>query len=257
AFRRLCDHTQWKQMEEAPSKISKTNKDEVKKIIDSLIEANRYEVGEDPAMKILSHYGFTFPERALATSAVEAGIIAERIGFPVVMKVSSPDILHKTDVGGVKLNINSTIAAEDAFDEITTNAQRFMPDAYIEGVMVYEMIKGGKEVIIGVTYDRTFGHMIMFGLGGIYVEVLKDVSFRIAPLNYQEAEEMIHDIRSIALLKGARGEKPVDIDAIIKGIINVSNLVTDFPIIRELDINPMLVMNRGAFALDARIIFES
>lgn len=256
AFRRLCDHTEWKNMQESPPAISKTNKDAVKKIIDSLLEANRFEVGEDPAMKILSYYGFTFPERALATSAIEAGIIAERIGFPIVMKISSPDILHKTDVGGVKLNINSTVAAEDAFNEITTNAQRFMPDAHIEGVMLYEMIKGGKEVIIGVTYDRTFGHMIMFGLGGIYVEVLKDVSFRIAPVSYKEADEMVHDIRSIALLQGARGEKPADIEAIIKGIVNVSNLVVDFPMIRELDINPMLVMNRGGFALDARIIFE-
>lgn len=257
AFRKLCDFHSWQNTYEEPPADIKCNKAAAKDLIDNLLRSGRFEVGEEPAMNILSHYGFAFPERGLAESAIEAGIISERIGFPVVMKISSPDILHKTDVGGVKLNINSAIAAEDAFNEITTNARRFMPDAYIEGVMVYEMIKGGKEVIMGVTYDRTFGHMIMFGLGGIYVEVLKDVAFRIAPINHKEAYEMVHDIRSIALLKGARGEQPVDIEAVIDGLVKVSSLVRDFPIIRELDINPMLVMNKGAFALDARIIFES
>lgn len=256
AFRRLCDFYTWKNSHEEPIVDLTRDKNSAKRLIDGLLESGRFEVGEDPAMKILSSYGFTFPERALAKSAIEAGIIAERIGFPVVMKISSPDILHKTDVGGVKLNINSAVAAEDAFNEITTNARRFMPEAYIEGVMIYEMIKGGKEVIMGVTYDRTFGHMIMFGLGGIYVEVLKDVSFRIAPVTLKEAQEMVNEIRSIALLKGARGERPVDIDAIVEGILKISTLVNDFPMIRELDVNPLVVMNKGAFALDARIIFE-
>lgn len=257
AYRKLCDFHHWKSIKEEEVTTINANKEATRKLIDELINIGRTEVGEDPAMKILANYGFTFPERALAQSAIEAGVIAERIGFPVVMKISSPDILHKTDVGGVKLNINSALVAEDAFKEITTNATRFMPDAYIEGVMIYEMIKGGKEVILGVSYDRTFGHMIMVGLGGIYVEVLKDVAFRIAPVGYKEAGEMINDIRSIALLRGARGEKPADIDAVIDSIVRVSNLITDFPEIRELDINPILVMNKGAFALDARIIFES
>jgi acetyltransferase len=172
------------------------------------------------------------------------------------MKISSPDILHKTDVGGVKLDINSEIAAEDAFTEITTNAKRFMPHAMINGVMLYEMIKGGKEVILGVTYDRTFGHMLMFGLGGIYVEILKDVSFRIAPLTRSEAVSMISEIRTSALLRGARGEKPVDVEAIVDGILKLSSIVTDFPLIRELDINPLVVLNKGAIAIDARIIFK-
>ena len=256
AYKKLCDFTHWKAIDEEPPKTINANRKATRALIDELLSAGRIEVGEDPAMKILSNYGFTFPERALAQSAIEAGVIAERIGFPVVMKISSPDILHKTDVGGVKLNINSALVAEDAFREITTNAVRFMPDAYIEGVMIYEMIKGGKEVILGVSYDRTFGHMIMCGLGGIYVEVLKDVAFRIAPVGRKEASEMLNDIRSIALLKGARGEKPADIEAVIDSIERVSNLITDFPEIRELDINPLVVMSRGAFALDARIIFE-
>jgi len=256
AFKRLREFNAWKHRaeEEAPCRVS--NKENAATLINTLLQAGRYEVGEDMAMEVLSHYGFTFPERALARTAKEASAIAERIGFPLVMKISSPDILHKTDVGGVKLTINSEIAAEDAFSEITSNVRRLMPDAFINGVMLYEMITGGKEVILGVTYDRTFGHMIMFGLGGIYVEVLKDVSFRIVPVSRGEALSMIHEIRTVALLTGARGEQPLDIESIVEGITGISSIVTDFPMIHELDINPLVVLRKGAFALDARIIFE-
>ncbi|MEW5746257.1 MAG: acetate--CoA ligase alpha subunit [Nitrospirota bacterium] len=256
AFKRLYEFNAWRHKPEERTERFAVDKDAAQRLIDGLLQEGRYEIGDDLAADILSQYGFIFPDRGLARTAKEAAAIAERIGFPLVMKISSPDILHKTDVGGVRLNINSEVAAEDAFTEITTNARRFMPDAFINGVMLYEMIKGGKEVIIGVTYDRTFGHMLMFGLGGIYVEVLKDVSFRIAPVSRAEALAMINGIRTGALLKGARGERPVDIEAIVDGILRVSALITDFPVIRELDINPLMVMNRGTFAIDARIIFE-
>ncbi|MCL0040784.1 acetate--CoA ligase family protein [Thermodesulfovibrionales bacterium] len=259
AFKRLSDYNKWRNIGEdiSPSVEGGDERfNAARRLIDNLLKTERYEVGEDIAMTILSYYGFTFPERALARSAKEAAIISEKMEFPVVMKVSSPDILHKTDVGGVKLNINSEIAAEDAFIEITSNVKRVMPDAFIDGVMVYEMIKSGKEVILGVSYDRTFGHMIMFGLGGIYTEILRDISFRIAPVSYREALSMINEIKASALLKGVRGEKPVDIASIIDGILNISAFVADFPVVCELDINPLLVMTRGAFALDARIIFE-
>ena len=256
SFKKLCDFTAWKNSPEDCAPVLTSNKDAVKDSIDALLKEGRFEVGDDIAMTILSRYGFPFPERALARTAKEAAAVAERIGFPLVMKISSPDILHKTDVGGVKLDINSAIAAEDAFTEITTNAKRFMPDAMINGVMLYEMIKGGKEVILGVSYDRTFGHMLMFGLGGIYVEILKDVSFRIAPLSRSEAVSMVSEIKTSALLRGARGEKPSDVDAIVDGILKLSSIVTDFPVIRELDINPLMVLNKGAFAIDARIIFK-
>jgi acetyltransferase len=256
AFKRLYDYSLWKKQEDDAPRYVGSEKNAAKKIIDELLAQQRYEAGEDIAMSILSHYGFTFPERALAHSAKEAYAIAERIGFPLVMKISSPDILHKTDVGGVKLNVSSEVAAEDAFIEITSNARRVMPDAFINGVMIYEMIKGGKEVIIGVTYDKTFGHMIMFGLGGIYVEVLKDVSFKIAPVSRRDASTMINEIKTSGLLKGARGETPVDMEAIVNGILSVSQFIADFPNVRELDVNPLVVMNKGAYALDARIIFE-
>ena len=207
-------------------------------------------------MQILTYYGFQFPKRALARTSKEAGQIASQIGFPVVMKISSPDILHKTDVGGVRVNVKTPKKAEDAFLEITSNARRIMPDAFIKGVMIFEMLKGGKEVILGVTYDRTFGHMIMFGLGGIYVEVLKDVAFRIVPVARQDAVAMVNEIKTIGLLRGARGEPPADIDAIASSIVNLSCLVSDFPEIQELDVNPLMVMEKGAMALDARIIFK-
>ncbi len=131
-----------------------------------------------------------------------------------------------------------------------------MRDAFIKGVVVSEMVKGGKEVILGVTYDRTFGHMIMFGLGGIYVEVLKDVSFRIVPVVRRDALAMVNEIRTSGLLRGARGERPSDINAIASYIVNLSCLISDFPEIQELDINPLMVMEKGAVALDARIIFQ-
>lgn len=256
-FKILSEYSMWRGIQNSEEPFFCGSKDAVKELIDKALSEGRYQLGEDRAMEILGHYGFLFPERGLAKTAMDAAVIAERIGFPVAMKIASPDILHKTDVGGIKLNISTPAAAEDAFLEITSNVQRFMPDAFINGVMIYEMIKGGKEVILGVTYDRTFRHMLMFGLGGIYVEVLKDVSFRIAPVSRAEAESMIGEIRTSALLRGARGERPVDVAAVADGIMKLSALVTDFPVIHELDINPLMVMHKGAFALDARIILES
>ncbi len=240
--------------DEVKVEIPEENIEKASRIINDLQSQGISEIGGEEAIQILSLYGFNFPERALARTPMEAVAIAERIGYPVVMKVSSPHILHKTDVGGVKINLTSERAVYNAFVEITTNVKRVMPDAYIEGVMVYEMVTGGKEVIIGVTYDKTFGHMIMFGLGGIYVEVLKDVSFRIVPVSEQEAFEMINEIRGAKILDGVRGEKPYDKADIANCIMKLSRLVCDFPIIKEIDVNPYVVMYNGGIGLDARII---
>jgi acetyltransferase len=258
AFKKLCEFSAARKKEQGFERfvIPENNRTAVREMIDEMRATGHSEFGDDSSMQILMHYGFTFPQCGLSRTAREAAVLGKRIGFPVVMKIASPDILHKTDVGGVKFNIESAEAASDAFVEITANATRFMPAAYLKGVTVYEMVKEGKEVILGVTYDRTFGHMIMFGLGGIYVEVLKDVSFRIAPVSRDEASDMVTDIRSIALLRGVRGEMPADIGAIVEAIMRISALVTDFPEIRELDINPLKVMHKGALALDSRIIFE-
>jgi acetyltransferase len=256
AFKRLSDQWAWKNYRPEELVTSWYNFDAAAETIAGVLRNGVYQVGEEEAMQILTYYGFQFPKRALARTSREAARLASKIGFPVVMKIASPDILHKTDVGGVRVNVKTPKEAEDAFTEITTNARRIMRDAFIKGVMIYEMVKGGKEVILGVTYDRTFGHMIMFGLGGIYVEVLKDVAFRIVPVARRDAVAMVNEIRTSGLLRGARGERPADIDAIATNIVNLSCLISDFPEIQELDINPLLVMEKGAVALDARIIFK-
>ena len=256
AFKRLADHRAWKEVKEEEVNTCWYNFDAAHETITSILKNGIYQVGEEEAMDILTFYGFRFPKRALARTSQEAAQMAAKIGFPVVMKISSPDILHKTDVGGVRVNVKTPEEAQDAFTDITTNSRRIMRDAFIKGVMIYEMVKGGKEVILGVTFDRTFGHMIMFGLGGIYVEVLKDVSFRIVPVARRDAVAMVNEIKTVALLRGARGERPVDIDAIATYIVNLSCFVSDFPEIQELDVNPLVVMEDGATALDARIIFK-
>jgi acetyl coenzyme A synthetase (ADP forming)-like protein len=256
AFKRLSDYRSWKDVTQEEVPAVWYNFDSAHETITSILKSGIYQIGEDEAMKILIYYGFQFPKHALAKTAREAATLASRIGFPVVMKISSPDILHKTDVGGVRVNVKTPKEAEEAFREITSNARRIMSDAFIKGVLIYEMVKGGKEVILGVTYDRTFGHMIMFGLGGIYVEVLKDVSFRIVPVSRRDAVAMVNEIKTVGLLRGARGERPADVNAIADYIVNLSWLVSDFPEIQELDINPLMVMEKGALALDARIIFK-
>ncbi|MCX7988915.1 MAG: acetate--CoA ligase family protein [Thermodesulfovibrio sp.] len=240
--------------DDIPIEIPSSNINRAKEILEGLRSSGISEIGGEEALEVLSLYGFSFPDRALAKTPMEAVAIAERIGYPVVMKVSSPHILHKTDVGGVKLNLMNEKSVYNAFLEITSNVQRVMPEAFIEGVMVYEMVTGGKEIILGVSYDKTFGHMIMFGLGGIYVEVLKDVSFRIIPVSEQEAFEMINEIKASRILDGVRGEKPYDKKDIVNCIRKLSKLVQDFPFIKEVDINPYLVMNNGGIGLDARII---
>lgn len=257
AFKLLSSYRVWKNTKDEELNTGWFNEEAAQDVVDSLMSRGIYQAGEEEAMQLLTYYGFQFPKRALAKSSREAARTAEKIGFPVVMKISSPDILHKTEVGGVRVGVRTPKEAEDAFLELTANARRIMPHAFVKGVTVYEMVmKGGKEVILGVTLDRTFGHMIMFGLGGIYVEVLKDVAFRIVPVTRRDALAMTGEIRTAGLLRGARGEKAVDRDAIADNIVRLSALIMDFPEIQELDINPLVVMEQGAVALDARIIFQ-
>ena len=256
AFKRLSDQRVWMNAKTEERVTAWYNFDAAAETVAAILKKGINQVIEDEAMQILTYYGFQFPRHAIARTSKEAAAVASTIGFPVVMKISSPDILHKTEVGGVRMNVKSPKEAEDVFLDITTNARRIMPDAFIRGVMVFEMLKNGKEVILGVTFDRTFGHMIMFGLGGIYVEIMKDVAFRIVPVARRDALAMINEIKTIGLLRGARGERPADIDSIATYIVNLSCLVSDFPEIQELDVNPLSVMEKGAVALDARIIFK-
>jgi 4-hydroxybutyryl-CoA synthetase (ADP-forming) len=183
---------------------------------------------------------------------------AKQIGYPLVMKIVSPDIIHKSDAGGVKVGIKTDDELRNSFRTITENALKYRSDAKIKGALVQEMVKSAKETILGASQDPTFGPVIMFGLGGIYVEVLKDVVFRIVPIDEQEAINMVESIKTIKLLKGVRGEKSSDLKAIADSLQRLSQLVIDFPEIKEFDINPLLVLEegKGARVVDARIILN-
>lgn len=239
------------------SKIKKfiIQKEKATSIVEKIRQMGRQYLCEDEAKQVIAAYGFRIPQSILASTEAEAVQAAEEIGYPVVAKISSPDILHKSDFGGVKIGIKDAAEIRRFFSDVTQKAQRLMPSAEIKGVLVQQMITGGKEVILGMSRDPQFGPLLMFGLGGIYIEVLKDVTFRIAPIGPNEAEEMIHEIRSLPLLKGVRGEKPVDINALVDAILRLSQLVTDFPDILEMDINPLIVFPEGggAMAIDARM----
>lgn len=213
-------------------------------------------IGGFQALGILKAYGFRVPAGKLARTPAEAAAVASETGFPVVMKVISPNILHKTDVGGIRTGVDSPEAARSAFEQIRSAVRQGMPDALFLGVAVQEMITGAREVIIGSSRDPQFGPLLMFGLGGIHVEVMEDVSFRIAPITRRDARQMMTEIKSFPLLAGVRGETPADRDAIVEALLRCSQLVTDFPDILEMDINPLLVRPRGegAWVADARMV---
>jgi acyl-CoA synthetase (NDP forming) len=236
-----------------------TDREKVQQIFEHIRSERRATAGDTEAKDVLAAYGVPLPKSVLAKSAEEAVAAAEAIGYPVVLKIASPDILHKTDIGGVKLNLDSAADVRDAFDLIVYRATRHMPDATIWGCQVQQMVRGGKECIIGVNRDPQFGPLLMFGLGGVYVEALKDVTFRVAPIDRREAREMITEIRAYNLLRGVRGELPSDLEQIADTLVRVSQLVTDFPEIVELDINPLLVFpaGQGVLGLDMRLALKA
>jgi acetyltransferase len=248
-YREWCDEPP-----DEPAAIA-ADKGAVRAVFAAARRENRVNLGEIEARQVLEAYGLAVPESYIAGSADEAAAYAEKIGFPVVMKIVSPDILHKSDIGGVRVGVRDQQEAMDVFELMMLRVRRYAPDAVIRGVFVQEMIQAGREVIIGSTRDPQFGPLVMFGLGGIYVEVLKDVSFRVAPFGERHAGRMIEEIRSAPLLRGARGERSSDVEAIVKCLLTVSQMVTDFPEIVEMDINPLKVREpgAGAVAVDARI----
>jgi acetyltransferase len=230
----------------------------IRKVLDAVRVDGRVTMGDSEAREILEALGIPVPKSELAATPEEAVAAAERIGYPLVMKIASPDILHKTDIGGIKLNITSAGDVRDTFDLLVYRAQRYMPDATIWGCQVQQMVKGGREVIIGMNRDPQFGALLMFGLGGIYVEALKDVTFRVAPIDRREATAMLDEIRSFNLLRGVRGEKPADLHAIADTVLRISQLVTEFPEIVELDINPVMVFEtgKGIMGVDMRLALK-
>ena len=209
---------------------------------------------ETEAKELLKEYGIPVPAFKLIKSEEGIDKLKETIGYPIVMKIVSPDIIHKSDAGGVKIGVKNEEEAKMAYQEIISKAIKYNKKAKISGVIVYPMAPQGTEIIIGMTKDPSFGPVIMFGLGGIFVEVLKDVSFRIIPLEERDAQEMIAEIKGYKILKGARGEAPKDIEAIKNLLMKVSKLTMENPEIKEIDLNPVFVFEKGLQVVDARMI---
>ncbi len=209
---------------------------------------------EPEAYAVLTEYGIPVLEHRLARSAEEAGKMAAEVGFPVALKVVSPDVIHKSDSGGVKLGIGSPAAAAEAFAAINASVTRAVAGARIEGMLITPMATEGVEVIAGMVRDPQFGPAVMFGLGGIFVEILKDVAFEIAPVSREDARRLVGSIKGYPLLAGARGAKPCDLDSLIAIITGLSRLSVELEEVKEIDLNPVLAGPDGARALDARIL---
>ena len=216
--------------------------------------AGRTLLTEVEAKQLLGSAGVPVTETRLARTADEAVAAAEALGFPTVLKVVSGDIAHKSDVGGVELGLADAEAVRAAYERIMSNAQSRAPGAKIEGVAVQPMAKSGTEVIVGMTTDPQFGPVMMFGLGGIMVEVLKDVAFRIVPLEPRDAKQLVREIRGYPVLEGVRGQPPADVAALERLILQVSDFVSEHPEVQELDLNPVLAYPDGALAVDARVV---
>jgi acetyltransferase len=259
AFAAMRDY---RHLRDAPDpKIERFEADtaKVRQLFEKTLSEGRVSIGEAESREVLKAYNFPIPGSELATNADEAAALADKMGYPVVLKISSPDILHKTDVGGVKVGLQTASDVRDAFDLIVYRAQRYVPDAKIWGCLVQEQVPKGTEILIGMSRDPQFGPLVTFGLGGIYVEALKDVTFRVAPFDRLNAEAMLGEIRSHALIDGVRGQKSLDKAAIVDALLRISQLVTDFPNIVELDINPLMVYEegRGAVSLDMRLVLSA
>jgi acetate---CoA ligase (ADP-forming) len=255
ALKAMVDYVQWRQMPPRVVARFPVNQRRADRILHRCARTGEWQVGEAAAKDIMRAYEFNVPEGRIVTNVEDAMDAAVKMGFPVAMKIASPDIVHKSDLGGVKLNLATPEAVRDAYDLMLLRIARRVPDARIHGVYLEKMCPRGREVILGMTRDPQFGPMLMFGLGGIFVEIMKDVTFHLAPVTAQEALEMLRSTKSYALLEGARGEARVDINAIAHCLQRLSQLVTDFPQIKEMDINPLIVGGLGTnpVVADARI----
>ncbi len=228
----------------------------VSKIIENVRQQGRTVLTEIEAKQVCTAGGISATETYLASSQKEAVALSGKIGFPVVLKIASPDITHKTDAGGVKVGLKNKAEVKQAYREIMASVRSKYPEAKIDGVSVQAMARPGTEIIIGIFKDPQFGPVIMFGLGGIFVEVLKDVSFRIVPIVRRDAAEMIEEIKGYALLQGYRGHEPAHLRSLEDMLLKVSALVEKTPGIKEIDLNPVFAYKDSALAVDARIVLE-
>jgi acetyltransferase len=234
------------------------NREAVRKLINHARSEKR-DLLLSESMQVLGYYGIPTAEGVRAATVRDARAAAEQMGYPVAIKVISEQISHKSDVGGVQLNLRNGPAVEEAFEDMLERIHQFYPDVKIDGVLVQPMVTGGQELILGGRQDPNFGPVILIGLGGIFVEVLEEVALRVAPITHKEAVEMIDELRGAPILKGARGHKPSDIAAVSEALLRLSQLLIDFPEISEIDINPLRVFqdSNGCRALDARVMIRS
>ena len=228
----------------------------VSSIFDEARKKGRNFLLEPEAKAVCTEYGIPITAFRVAKTEEEALKFADDIGYPLVLKIVSPDVIHKSDVGGVVINLKTPEEVRRAYRKILANVRKHKADAEIIGILVQEMAPKSTEVIIGATKDPQFGPALMFGLGGVFVEILEDITFRIAPITERDAREMITEVKAYPLLKGYRGQPPADIEAIINILLNTSRLVMNHPEIKELDLNPIMVYEKGAKTVDARIILE-
>jgi acetyltransferase len=253
----MWHYCQYRQRPEMEPENFEVDREKVRRILDeACASSNPATLVEAEARDVVAAYGIPLPQARLARTSDEAVEMAQEIGFPVVLKIASPDILHKSDVGGIVLDLSNADEVRQAYDMIMSRARQHIPDAEIWGALVQQMVESGREVIVGMNRDPQFGPLMMFGLGGIYVEVLEDVTFRLAPVTAGEAREMTDEIQAAPLLRGVRGERPADLEAIVEIIQRTSQLAIDFPEITELDLNPVVIHHQGGIAIDARLSVE-
>jgi acyl-CoA synthetase (NDP forming) len=226
-------------------------------IVENARKEGRTILTEVEAKQMLEAGGVPVSPARLAKTADEAAKVAGELGFPAVLKIVSPQITHKSDVGGVALGLASADDVRAAFDRIVASAKQHVPNATIDGVAVQRMERQGIEVIVGVTKDPQFGPVLMFGLGGVLVEVLKDVAFRVIPIEQRDAQQIIEDIKGYPVLQGYRGQDPADISALQALLLKVSSFIESHPEVAELDLNPVFAYKDGAIAVDARIVLEA
>ncbi|HUH12347.1 MAG TPA: acetate--CoA ligase family protein [Longimicrobiales bacterium] len=253
ALAALYRHRRWLERPAGTVRRFEVDRDAAASILEGAAAEGREHLTGDEALAVLGAYGIPTVQRRLATTAADAVEAARAVGFPVVLKVASADVVHKSDVGGVRLDVRSAEEVEEGWHAIMAAVRAAAPDAQVDGVAVEQYARGGRETIIGMSVDPAFGPLLMFGLGGIYVEVLKDVAFRVQPVSDVDARDMVRAIRGYRLLEGVRGEPPADVTFLEEMVQRISQLVGEHPEIAELDVNPLLALPGGGVAVDARI----
>jgi len=229
---------------------------EARKIMTGVLASGRTALLEPEAKRLITKYGISTPSFSVSTTEQEAVEAAERLGYPLVMKIVSPDIIHKTEVGGVKLGVTNPEQVRERYNQILRSAGLKAPAARIVGILVQRMAPPSTEVIVGALRDPQFGPAVMFGLGGVFVELLNDVSFRVAPIDKDEAWEMMQEVKGIPLLTGYRGSRPLDVKSVARTLASVSRMITELDEIEQMDLNPVMVYESGVSVVDARIILR-